>query len=82
MSLLCSGEGQTGHKFEGYLNPLEEITKKGVIMDRKEMWSRIALGHWGGGRLNEVSGVCVDGEESAKEKKRKVRKESQEHTVS
>lgn len=52
-------------------------------MDRKEMmWSRTALGHWGWGKLKEVSEECVDGEESAKEKERKVRKESQEDMVS
>lgn len=70
MILLFSGEDPTGHRFEEYLNPLEEITKKGISLDRKKMWSRIALGHWGGETLNEVSGVCVNGEESAKEKEK------------
>ena len=41
-----------------------------------------ALGHWGGKRLNEVLGVCVDGDDESAKEERKVRKESQEHTVS
>lgn len=80
MSLLFSGEDPTGHRFEEYLNPLEEITKKGISLDRKKMWSRIALGNWGGETMR--SQECVLMERNQQRRRRRVRKERQGHVVS